>query len=57
MTRGLSEAAKKARDYVHKHPGKLNGTQLAKKFGLDPVTVYRSEWWKTRPKAEPQGQS
>lgn len=51
MPKGMTAAAKKASAYVAKHPGELNAEQVAKKFGLHPSTVYRSEWWKTRPKA------
>lgn len=48
MTRGLSQAAKKAKAYAEKHPNALTGEELARKFGLSSATVYRSEWWKNR---------
>lgn len=50
MPKGMTAAAKKASAYVLKHPGEMNAEQIAKKFGLHPSTVYRSEWWKQRQK-------
>jgi DNA-binding MarR family transcriptional regulator len=51
--RGLSDAARRAKAYLEKNPGKLSGKELAKKFGLDPATVYRSQWWKDASKEAP----
>jgi len=51
--RGLSDAARRAKAYLEKNPGKLSGKELAKKFGLDPATVYRSQWWKDCNKEAP----
>lgn len=51
MPKGLTLAAKKAAAYVLKHPNEMNAEQIAKKFGLHPSTVYRSDWWKSRQKA------
>lgn len=50
MPRGLSQAAQKARAYVQKHPTAMTAEQVAKKFGLNPATVYRADWWKGRNK-------
>lgn len=47
MARGPSQAALKAKAYAQKHP-ELNAEQLAKKFGINPTTVYRSDWWRNR---------
>lgn len=49
MPKGMTTAAKKAAAYVQKHPHELNAEQIAKKFGIHPSTVYRSDWWKSRP--------
>jgi DNA-binding MurR/RpiR family transcriptional regulator len=47
MTRGLSQAATKAANYARKNPD-ITAAELAKKFGLNQSTVYRSDWWKNR---------
>jgi len=47
MTRGLSQAANKAAEYCKKHP-ETKGADVARKFGLNLTTVYRSAWWKQR---------
>lgn len=52
MPRGPSQAALKAKAYALKHPDKLTAEQLAKKFGINPTTVYRSDWWKGRKNPE-----
>jgi hypothetical protein len=47
MPRGRSQAALKAEAYARKNPD-ITAEDLAKKFGLNPATVYRSDWWKNR---------
>lgn len=51
MTRGPSQAVKDAQEYLRAHP-EATVKFLAVKFGLDIATIYRSSWWKDRPRAE-----
>lgn len=50
-TRGLSTAVKKAKAYLQRNPN-TEGPALAKKFGINLSTVYRSDWWKNRQKKD-----
>lgn len=45
--RGPSTATKQAKAYLKKNP-EIEGAALARKFGLNLSTVYRSAWWKDR---------
>lgn len=45
MARGPSKACAKAGEYHAKHP-EMPLPELAKKFGIDLSTIYRSNWWK-----------
>lgn len=53
MSRGLSQAATKAAAYCRKHPD-VKGPEVARKFGLNLTTVYRSAWWKQRHADQPK---
>lgn len=55
MPRGISTAAKKAAAYAVKNPD-ITAENLAKKFGLNPATVYRATWWKNRRAEAPKGE-
>lgn len=54
--RGTSSATKAAEQYFSKNPDKFDPEQpggmtaldLANKFKINPATIYRQEWWKTR---------
>ncbi|MBV8060804.1 MAG: hypothetical protein JO253_04680 [Alphaproteobacteria bacterium] len=43
--RGISTAVKQAIAYLKKNP-ETEGSELARRFGINVATVYRSKWWK-----------
>lgn len=55
MPRGPSAALVKAEKYASKHP-QSNAVELAKKFGLDQATIYRSAWYKAHRAAQKAAQ-
>lgn len=53
MGKGKSSAVLNAMKILKKYPN-ITAAKLAEMAAIDPSTVFRADWWKTRPAAQPQ---